>query len=165
MPFQGLWQLETCILNVQHASPPRAEGTGGRMQQQWSHQQHITGFGLAQHLRMCFTAAPDIFRTQPSQPMRAGQYSQGTVACIGIIQVQPHGQHLLQQLHRWLYMRHTFLHTPGPKSSHLDLLFESKCQILVPCHKPVGFRTFVKVDAANRNGAKGKIRTHQICQQ
>ena len=83
--------------------------------------------------------------------MRAGQHTQRTVFCIGIIQVQSHRKHLLKQWNRRLHMRHALFYAPRAESRNFDLFLEGERQILMPGHQPVGFRAFVKVDAAHRD--------------
>lgn len=165
MPFQRGWQWETCEFNVQHPAASWAGGARGRMQQQRTHQQHVTSFGLTKNFLMSYTTALDRFCAQPAQSMRARKNSQSTVARIRVIQMQTHSEHLLQQLHWWLHMRHIFLHAPRSKSWHLGLFFESQRQILMPCDKPVGFRSFVKIDAAHWNGTERKMRADQFSQR
>lgn len=135
------------------------------MKQQRTHQKHVTGFGLTKNFLMSFPAALDRSCAQPAQSMRARKNSQGSVARIRVIEVKANGEHLLQQLNRWLHMRHAFLHAPGSKSRELGLFFESQRQVLMPCDQPVGFRAFVKIDAAHRNGTEMKMRAHQFSQQ
>ncbi|MDB6004229.1 MAG: hypothetical protein JWR15_1216 [Prosthecobacter sp.] len=110
MPFKRLWQCETGKFDVQYSTAPWAGGTRGRMQQQ-----HVTGFGLTKNLGMGCAAVLNRFRAQPPQTMSARQDSQSTVVRIGIIKVQARCEHLLQQLHRWLHMRHAPFTLHGPK--------------------------------------------------
>lgn len=164
MPFQWFWQWKTRKFNVQHPAASCTGRTRGRMQQQWTHQQHVACFGLTKNLLMGFSAVLDRFRTQSAQAMRAGQDSQSSVVRVGIVKVQAHSEHLIQQLHRWLHMRHALLHTPWPESWHLGFFFESQRQVLMPRNEPVGLRAFVKIDAAYGNGSERKKRAYQFSQ-
>ena len=80
MPFQRGWQWETCEFNVQNPAASCAGGARGSMQQQRTHQQHVTSFGLTKNLLMSYTTALNCFCAQPAQSMRARKNSQSTVA-------------------------------------------------------------------------------------
>jgi hypothetical protein len=89
------------------------------MKQQRTHQQGITGLGCANYFRMGFTASGDALGIQSAYAMRAGQHTKRAIVRIGIIKVQTHSEHLLQQIHGRLHMRYPVLHTPGAESKHL----------------------------------------------
>lgn len=63
--------------------------------------------------------------------MRTGQDPQRAVGLIGIVEVEPHSEHLLEKFDGRLDVRNAILDTPRAEAGHLGTGAKCQCQILM----------------------------------
>ncbi|MDB6149647.1 MAG: hypothetical protein JWQ44_1095 [Chthoniobacter sp.] len=135
--------------------------SAGRMQQQRAHKQGVPRGRGAKDFRLLRTQLLNAIGCKSAQTMRSRQNSERTVGRVGVIEVKPDREHLLQQLHGRLHMRNPLLYGPRSEARHIRPSADGQSQILMPRDEPVCFRRLVKIDGANWSWFSGKMRTHE----
>ncbi|HET7612897.1 MAG TPA: hypothetical protein VFK26_03140 [Gemmatimonadaceae bacterium] len=70
------------------------------------------------------------------------------------------GEHPLQNLGRWLHVRHALFHGPRAKTVHVYAFAHCNAQVLVPNYFPVRSRCLVEQNSAN---GEATFAQHRFC--
>jgi hypothetical protein len=79
------------------------------VQEQRPHQQRVTGTEMAHMIRMVLAQLLDSFCRKPTQPVTARQDSQCAVGLVAVVEMQPDGEHLFEEVARRLNVRDAIL--------------------------------------------------------
>ena len=96
--------------------------------------------------------------------MRTGDYPQGAVSLVGVIQVNPYREHPLEHRRRRLHVRYALLHGPSLEIRRLDPLADGDRQVLMPRHQPVRLGRLVEPDRPHRPRRAVSVATHEFKQ-
>jgi hypothetical protein len=140
MPVESSWQRKRCIFDVQDASMAIACGSAGRMEQERAHQQSVPSRGDAKKVRVLTAKCLNLFGRKSAQAMRSGQDAQCTIRLVGVVEVKPDSEHLLEEFDWRLDVRNTILRAPRPKPRMLGANAKRQRQILMPRNQPVRAR-------------------------
>lgn len=77
--------------------------------------------------------------------MGARQYAEGTIGCVSVVEVNADGGDILGNSDWWTDAVDAFFEGPAVVACGLLFGCDIDGHILMPTHKPVGFRGFVKV--------------------
>jgi len=94
--------------------------------------------------------------------MRTRNDSKRAVVLVAVVKVQPDGQHLIQNLGRWLDKDLTFLVRPSQTLRRLDTLRNRDAQILMKSEKPIARRRLDKEGALHSDGTFRQNRTYLL---
>lgn len=119
------------------------------MEQERAHQQSVPSRDGAKKVRVFAAKCLNLLGRKSAPAMRPGQDAQGAIRFVGVVEVKPHGEHLLEEIDRRLDMRNTMLRAPLPEAGKLGAGAKGQRQILMPRNEPVRFRAFIEVDSAN----------------
>jgi len=162
MPVEFIGERERCIFDVQDATMPRACGTAGGVEQQRTHEQGITSGGGAEKVGLLAAQLLDTAGCEAAKAMRTRQDTQGSVGCIGVVEVQSDGEHLLEESGGWLNVGNAILRAPRTEASHLGPGTECQRQILVPRNQPIRIRGLVEVDGADGEGFSRQMSANEV---
>lgn len=107
------------------------------MENEWPHGYHAT---LPDDAFIClqFTCKLRYFRSgQHAHPVSSRQDAQRAIAVPAVIEVNPKGQHLVEDVGRGVGMKHPFLHRPRTPARDFNLLPKRKIPVLVPRDEPI----------------------------
>src|SRR5438552_3180924 len=94
--------------------------------------------------------------------MRARQDAQSTVGLIGVVEVEPHAEHLLEKCNGRLDVRNAVLCAPRTETGYLGSGANRQRQILVPRNQPIRVGRLVEVKGANWKRLRRKIQTNEV---
>jgi hypothetical protein len=132
------------------------------MEQQWAHQQRSANTYSAHLLRCLLTHRRDILFGYPAVQVGAWDDAQGTILLTTVVEVEPHGDHVLQHLGQRLNVNHVGLHRPWPEPLGLDTLLHGNGHVLVPGNLPIRVRNLVEEDASDRKELLTENRLNQL---
>jgi len=96
--------------------------------------------------------------------MRAGQHAQCAVQFVGVVEMDPDGEHLLEKFDRGLDVGHAVLDAPWAKAGDFDAGAKRQRQVLVPRNQPIRAGRSIKLNGADRKRFRRKMRTNQAQQ-
>ena len=132
------------------------------MEQQGTHEQSIARGHGAEKAGMPAEQLPNASGGKATQAMRAGQDAQSTVGLIGVVKVEPDGQHLPEKFDGRLNVGNAILRAPRPEAWNLGAGAKSQRQILVPRNQPIRFGRLVEVDGADWKRFRWKMLANEI---
>ena len=117
---------------------------------QRTHGNHTAAGNLASDRRAFVGAGRDLIGGENSLRMRTGDYAQGAIGRIAIVEVQTERDHSLQDLGRRLHMRDAVLDGPLVEPWRFLALPDSDGQILMPTRFPFRAGDLVEEDRLDR---------------
>lgn len=107
------------------------------MQEKRAHEERVASTGGAGVLRSASPKPLNVSRRKPAMAVRARKHAQSSVRSIGIVEMEPDGEHVLKEVHWRLHMGQAVLGAPGAEPNALDTGAHGDRKILVPRNKPV----------------------------
>lgn len=131
------------------------------MQKQRTHEQRVASLRRADFSRTVPSPFFDGTSVQFPVSVRARNHSQGAVAFVAIIKVQPHRQHPFQYDRRRVSVMNSILERPWTETRRVAPLSDGHGQILMPGDTPVRIKRLVEKQSTNSKSPFSKEKIYQ----
>lgn len=130
------------------------------MEQERTHQQRSADTDGTHDLG-CLAHRRDLFLRYPTLQVRTGDDTQRPVLLTTVVEVEPHGNHVLQNLGRRLNVEHIRLDRPRSEPLSLDALMHGNGHVLMLGNLPVRIGNLVEQNAPDREEPGSENRLDQ----
>lgn len=162
MPNERWCEVSRRVLDMNDTPMGGPRGGAGGMKEERTEGEDSAGSGETHRLGLLCTNPINRVGREAPKAMRAVNDPNGSVVDGTRIEMQPNGEHILEDIARWLHVRDAGLLSPWAVASHVNASLSRDRQILMPDHLPVRVGSFVEEQGADRKTGVAENGTRKL---